>query len=118
MLAPHPTPTLLPPTPPHPHPHHPITATPPARLRSTHGCASAPQVRAIANVAFDPEQAKVVFAAGAVASVVSLLSSSSVRVQLQALCALRNLTADAPAAFDVVEHGAIAHLVTLLCSDS
>ena len=41
-----------------------------------------PQVRAIANVAFDPEQAKVVFAAGAVASVVSLLASSSVRVQL------------------------------------
>ena len=69
-------------------------------------------------MAFDPEQAKVVFAAGAVASVVSLLSSGSVRVQLQALCALRNLTADAPAAFDVVAHGAIAQLVTLLCSDS
>lgn len=110
-IPPHPIPTQPPPPPPH-HCH------PPTRLRSTHGCASALQVRAIANVAFDPEQAKVVFAAGAVASVVSLLSSGSVRVQLQALCALRNLTADAPAAFDVVAHGAIAQLVTLLCSDS
>ena len=32
----------------------------------------------------EPEQAKAVFAAGAVASVVTLLSSGSVRVQLQA----------------------------------
>ena len=111
LLAAQPAPTPPPPPPPH-HCHT------PARPRSIQGCASALQVRAIANVAFDPEQAKVVFAAGAVASVVSLLSSSSVRVQLQALCALRNLTADAPAAFDVVAHGAIAQLVTLLCSDS
>mmetsp|Transcript_589 Transcript_589/g.1194 ORF Transcript_589/g.1194 Transcript_589/m.1194 type:complete len:401 (+) Transcript_589:77-1279(+) len=75
-------------------------------------------VRAIANVAFDPEQAKVVFAAGAVCQVVGLLESNSVRVQLQALCALRNLTADAPAAFEVVAHGAIAQLVPLLHSAS
>jgi len=75
-------------------------------------------VRAIANVAFDPEQAKAVFATGAVGSVVGLLASPSVRVQLQALCALRNLTADPPAALEVVSHGAIPPLATLLRSES
>jgi hypothetical protein len=39
-------------------------------------------------------------------------------VQLQALCALRNLTADAPAAGEAVTHGAIPQLVTLMGSES
>lgn len=75
-------------------------------------------VRAVANVAFDPEQAKAVFATGAVGSIVALLGSPASRVQLQALCALRNLTADPPAAHEVVSHGAIPPLARLLCSDS
>jgi len=53
------------------------------QVASTDEAVQESAVRAIANVAFDPEQAQVVFAAGAVASVVGLLSSSSVRVQPQ-----------------------------------
>ena len=91
-----------------------------ARLdrRRIDAATSALRVRAIGNVAFNPEQAKAVSAASAVASVVTWLSSSKARVQLQTLCAMRNLAVDAPADFEVVAHGAIAQLVQLLCSES